>query len=64
MMVIMTNDDKDATDDGDYDGSQADHGMVMLVSSAWLSLKLVARGFLPVLRFPPHLHRLMVQSIK
>ena len=27
-------------------------------------MKLVARGFLRVLRFPPHLHRLTVRPIK
>ena len=32
--------------------------------SMWHFLKLVARGFLRALRFPPLLHRLMVQPIK
>ena len=32
--------------------------------SMWYFLKLVARGFLRALRFPPFLHRLMVQPMK
>ena len=39
-------------------------GLVFSSFSMWHFLKLVIRGFLQVLRFPPLLHGLMVPPIK
>ena len=45
-------------------GSSLAGGLNLLALVMWHFLKLVARSFLRVLRFPPLLHRLMVQPIK
>ena len=40
------------------------HVLLYSEQQSGLTLKLVARGFLRTLRFPPLLHQLMVQPIK
>ena len=45
-------------------GFESRLGLESLGCSTWHFLKLVVRGFLRVLRFPPLYHRLMVQPIK
>ena len=45
-------------------GSSLAWDLSLSCCSMWHFLKLVARGFLRVLRFPPLLHRLMVQPTK
>ena len=45
-------------------GFESRLGLESLGFSMWHFLKLVSRGFLLVLQFPPLLHRLTVQPIK
>ena len=48
----------------DWCGFESRLGLEPSRFSMWHFLKLVARGFLLVLRFSPHFHRFMVQPIK